>query len=39
LFAGRGGGGPSLVEIAGEPGADLDALLDKAAAGVRARRS
>jgi alanyl-tRNA synthetase len=39
LFAGRGGGGPSLVEIAGDAGADLEAVLDKAAAGVRARRS
>lgn len=28
---GRGGGGPSLVEIAGEPGADADAALARAA--------
>jgi len=39
LFSGRGGGGPSLVEIAGDAAADLEAVLDKAAAAVRARRA
>ena len=37
LFAGRGGGGPTLVEMAGDPAADLDAVLEKAAAAIRAR--
>ena len=31
LIEGRGGGGPSLVEIAGNPGADVDAALLRAA--------
>lgn len=31
LMGGRGGGSPSLVEVAGDPGADLDALLKTAA--------
>jgi alanyl-tRNA synthetase len=37
LFAGRGGGGPTLVEIAGDAAADLEAVLEKAAAEVRTR--
>jgi len=37
LFAGRGGGGPTLVEMAGDAAADLDAVLDAAAAAVRSR--
>ena len=36
LVNGRGGGGPSLVEIAGEPGADADAALARAAEAVEA---
>jgi alanyl-tRNA synthetase len=35
--AGKGGGSPSLVEVAVEKGADLDALLDAAAEWVRQR--
>ncbi len=31
LVSGRGGGGPSLVEIAGDPAADVDAALKRAA--------
>jgi alanyl-tRNA synthetase len=35
LINGRGGGSPSLVEIAGDRGADLSSALEKAAASVR----
>lgn len=35
LVGGRGGGGPSLVEIAGDPAADADAALARASAVVR----
>jgi alanyl-tRNA synthetase len=36
LVSGKGGGGPSLVEIAGDPKADAGAALAEAAAAVRA---
>jgi len=34
---GRGGGGPTLIEIAGDPGADLGPILERAAEYVRER--
>jgi len=36
LFQGKGGGGPSLVEIAGDKEADLESLTARAAAAIRA---
>ena len=36
-FNGRGGGGPSLVEIAGDPSADLAPIMDRAVEFVRER--
>jgi alanyl-tRNA synthetase len=35
LMNGKGGGSPSLVEIAGDPSADLDAVLLAAAAKLK----
>ncbi len=35
LFQGKGGGGPSLVEIAGDKSADLEALVARAVAAIR----
>ena len=35
LFQGKGGGGPSLVEIAGDKSADLEAIIARAASAIR----
>ncbi|MCX6565663.1 MAG: alanine--tRNA ligase-related protein [Candidatus Aminicenantes bacterium] len=35
LFQGKGGGGPSLVEIAGDKAADLEAIVARAASALR----
>jgi alanyl-tRNA synthetase len=39
LVQGRGGGGPTLVEIAGDPGADVEAALARATEAVEATLS
>jgi len=37
LFQGKGGGGPSLIEIAGDKAADLDAIVAQACVAIRDR--